>query len=679
MEYKVKHENPKLQYYILRLIYAIIIIVTLIFFKNEKYDFFNDILELSSVIMLGTVLLIGESSRINNKKDLVSFISVGVFWFVIPKLISLATYAENDMIDSKIIYKLMCILLQYFIVIILLRGKKREVSFKKLNIILFLLNVIWGGIYCVIVSNKFLRENIFNEIFINNFMFIAIVIFFVLVIIVTVIDDENTYDKFFYYLIGYILLFSVSNIIFLNTFNYMQSIDRLNIFFSKILNFSSYYILVEGIIRFSLNKSFNDVNRLMLLKTEEYKKNKRYLQKKIDELKELEEFLVQEEKLFNKIVSIIGDCIFILKKDKLFYLNNEALNFLGVYDRESVLFEGLENINRRILEKQVYSKEKNANKDSYKEVVFRNFNNEYSNGEIYNIPFGENYKIIIINDVTKRNNALRLNKYLSKQLEEENIKGEFFTNICHELRTPINVINSAIQLNNLNISNENIKSIERNNKVIKQNCLRLIRTINNFIDANRISEGHMETNIMVINIVEVVENVLAASSEYIKKKNINFIFDPDFEEIFVAIDKDFLERIILNILSNSVKYGNVNGNIYVRIYFEEKNLVIMVENDGVAISYDEQNYIFDKFTKNNKALNRTQEGSGLGLYISKALMKMQGGDLKLEIHEKYGNKFKLYFYDVDLFKENERVEHSFNNDYYNLIEKTEIEFSDIYI
>ncbi|EGT3615369.1 HAMP domain-containing histidine kinase, partial [Clostridium perfringens] len=449
--------------------------------------------------------------------------------------------------------------------------------------------------------------------------------------------------------------------------------------FSQILDFSAYYILVEGIIRFSLNKSFNDINRIILLKREEYEKNKRYLKKKVDELKELEELLVREEDLFYKIVSIMGDYIFIFKKEKLFYLNNEAMNFLGIYDRESVLFESLESLNERILKKQVYLKEKSNSKDSYKEIIFKNSNGEYSNGEVYTIPFGDEYKIIIINDVTKKNNALRLNKYLTEKLEEENIKGEFFTNICHELRTPINVINSALQLNNLNIEKKNIKSIEKNNLVIKQNCLRLIRTINNFIDANRISEGQIETNVMVLNIVEVVENILDASAEYIKKKNINFIFDPDFEEIFIAFDREFLERIILNILSNSVKYGHANGNIYVKIYFEEKNLVIMIENDGVAISYDEQKYIFDKFTKNNKALNRTQEGSGLGLYISKSLMKMQGGDLKVEIYEEYGNIFKLYFYDVDLFKETESVEHGFNNDYYNLMEKVEIEFSDIYV
>ncbi|EOU1699034.1 HAMP domain-containing histidine kinase [Clostridium perfringens] len=678
MEYKVKYENPKLQYYILRLIYVLIILSAVVFIGEKRYITFYKFLDLSSAIMLGTALLIGISNKIGDKKNLVYFINIGVFWFVIPEIISLVAQLKFYVLDKMVTYKLIGILFQYFIILIIILGKKKNLGFKKLNSILLVLSISFNAIYLIIINNTNLMRAFINGIYINNFMFILVVLLFVLLLIIIVADEANTSDKFFYYLILYILLLSVGNIIFLNNLNNINNTKKLGVFFSQILEFSAYYVLVEGIIRFSLNKSFNNINRVMLLKREEYKRNKRYLQKKIYELKELEFLLDREELLFNKMISIIGDYTFIFKDEKLFYLNNEALEFLGISNKESILFENMEILYEKILEKQVYLKEKGS-VDSYQEIIFKNLNGGYSNGEVYTLPFEDNYKIIVINDITKKNNALRLNKYLKDKLEEEHIKGEFFTNICHELRTPINVISSALQLNNLNIENKNLNSIERNNLVIKQNCLRLIRTINNFIDANKISEGQIETNIMVLNIVEVVENILDASAEYINKKKINFIFDPDFEEIFIAIDSEFLERIILNLLSNSVKYGRRNGNIYVKIYFEGKDLVIMIENDGIAISYDEQKYIFDKFTKSNKALNRTQEGSGLGLYISKSLMKMQGGDLKVEIYEGYGNKFKLYFYDVDLFKETERTEHIVNNNYYNLKEKAEIEFSDIYI
>ena len=678
MEYKVEYENPKLQYYTLRIIYILIILSAVLFIKEKKYIVFYKFLDLSSVIMLGTSLLIGISSNVSKEKSLVSFTNIGVFWLIIPEMFSSFVSFEAYGVGKMITYKLIGLISQYFIILVIALWKKKELGFKKVNKIFLILNITFNSIYFIVINNVKLMRDFIKGVYINNFMFIFIIILFVVLLIVIVADEENTSDKFFYYLIAYILLFSVGNIIFLNSINNLKDNNLLVISFSQILDFSAYYILVEGIIRFSLNKNFNNINRIMLLKRGEFKRNKRYLRKKLEELKELEKLLDREELLFNNINAAIGDYIFISKDEKLFYLNDEALEFLEVENKESILFESMEVLYEKILEKQVYLKEKGS-MDSYKEIIFKNTKGGYSNGEFYTIPFGDNYKIIIINDITKKNNALRLNKYLKNKLEEENIKGEFFTNICHEMRTPINVISSALQLNNLNIEDRNMSSIERNNLVIKQNCLRLIRTINNFIDANKISEGQIEANVMVLNVVEVVENILDASSEYINKKKINFIFDPDFEEIFIAIDGEFLERIILNLLSNSVKYGRVDGNIYVKIYFEGKDLVIMIENDGVAISYDEQKYIFDKFTKSNKALNRTQEGSGLGLYISKSLMKMQGGDLKVDIYEGYGNRFKLYFYDVDLFKETDRTEHIFNNNYYNLKEKAEIEFSDIYI
>ncbi|WP_255992679.1 sensor histidine kinase [Clostridium perfringens] len=678
MEYKVEYENPKLQYYTLRIIYILIILSAVLFIKEKKYIVFYKFLDLSSVIMLGTSLLIGISSNVSKEKSLVSFTNIGVFWLIIPEMFSSFVSFEAYGVGKIITYKLIGLISQYFIIFVIALWKKKELGFKKVNKIFLILNITFNSIYFIVINNVKLMRAFIKGVYINNFMFIFIIILFVVLLIVIVADEENTSDKFFYYLIAYILLFSVGNIIFLNSINNLKDNNLLVISFSQILDFSAYYILVEGIIRVSLNKNFNNINRIMLLKRGEFKRNKRYLRKKLEELKELEKLLDREELLFNNINAAIGDYIFISKDEKLFYLNDEALEFLEVENKESILFESMEVLYEKILEKQVYLKE-NGSMDSYKEIIFKNTKGGYSNGEFYTIPFGDNYKIIIINDITKKNNALRLNKYLKNKLEEENIKGEFFTNICHEMRTPINVISSALQLNNLNIEDRNMSSIERNNLVIKQNCLRLIRTINNFIDANKISEGQIEANVMVLNVVEVVENILDASSEYINKKKINFIFDPDFEEIFIAIDGEFLERIILNLLSNSVKYGRVDGNIYVKIYFEGKDLVIMIENDGVAISYDEQKYIFDKFTKSNKALNRTQEGSGLGLYISKSLMKMQGGDLKVDIYEGYGNRFKLYFYDVDLFKETDRTEHIFNNNYYNLKEKAEIEFSDIYI
>ena len=262
MEYKVEYENPKLQYYILRLIYILIILSAVFFIREKEYIMFYKFIDLSSAIMLGTALLIGISNKIGDKKNLVYFISIGIFWFAIPEVLSLVAQLKFYVLDEMVTYKLIGILFQYSIILIIILGKKKNLGFKKFNNILLVLSISYNAIYLIIINNTNLMRAFIKGIYINNFMFILVVFLFVLLLIVIVADEENTSDKFFYYLILYILLLSVGNIIFLNNLNDINNIKRLGVFFSQILEFSAYYVLVEGIIRFSLNKSFNSINRV---------------------------------------------------------------------------------------------------------------------------------------------------------------------------------------------------------------------------------------------------------------------------------------------------------------------------------------------------------------------------------------------------------------------------------
>ena len=234
-------------------------------------------------------------------------------------------------------------------------------------------------------------------------------------------------------------------------------------------------------------------------------------------------------------------------------------------------------------------------------------------------------------------------------------------------------------MNNINLEEGNLEKVSENNTRIRQNALRLIRTINNFIDVNRISENCLSGEYEIYNIVELVETTLHCSKEYFYRKEMNFLFDTDEEEMLIKIDKNFTERVILNIFSNCVKYGKAKGNVYIYVRRIKDKIEINIANDGKLIDEEEKNYIFDKFTK-NKAFNRSSEGSGLGLYISKSLMELQGGSLEIKTDENNQNIFTI------TFKEESCVYNNLNMDYkvYNdiclsdLMEKVDIEFSDIY-
>ena len=228
------------------------------------------------------------------------------------------------------------------------------------------------------------------------------------------------------------------------------------------------------------------------------------------------------------------------------------------------------------------------------------------------------------------------------------------------------------------LDNNQIHKINNNNNIIRQNCLRLIRTINNFIDSNKLSEGYLERDCKIYNVVDIIENIVLSCDFYMKLKNTKLTYDPQYEEIYLYCDKSHIERIMLNILSNSLKYGKDNGYIYVttKVCNNEK-IIIEVVNDAEAIPEDKRNEIFDKFTKVNTSLNRPSEGSGLGLYLTKGLVELHGGEISINAGKKYGNIFKIELpYDKNIKSSKAIVNNNIEINNFN--QKIDIEFSDIY-
>ncbi|WP_297428326.1 [Fe-Fe] hydrogenase large subunit C-terminal domain-containing protein [Clostridium sp.] len=258
-------------------------------------------------------------------------------------------------------------------------------------------------------------------------------------------------------------------------------------------------------------------------------------------------------------------------------------------------------------------------------------------------------------------------------------RSEFFTNISHELRTPLNVIYSVLQLENTYKDNYSVDDILKYNNIIRQNCLRLIRLVNNIIDLSRIEAGFFKPLFKVENIVSEVENITLSIAAYVNNKNMNLIFDTEMEELCLNCDAHLIERIMLNLLSNSVKYGKENGTIEVNIYKPDSNHVtISVKDDGIGIPEEMQQKIFDRFQKVDTSLSRKNEGSGIGLSLVKSLVEIQGGTITCKSKRKEGAEFLITF-PIDIKEQKlsaDMEEHILYKK--ERIEAVTIEFSDIY-
>lgn len=159
---------------------------------------------------------------------------------------------------------------------------------------------------------------------------------------------------------------------------------------------------------------------------------------------------------------------------------------------------------------------------------------------------------------------------------------------------------------------------------------------------------------------------------FAKSKNINIIFDTEEEELYCDIDVEQLERIILNILSNAIKYNKVNGNIDVVVKDKNEEVHIEVSDTGVGIPKDKIDIIFDRFERFDNKNAAIKEGSGIGLSIVKKLVDALGGKIEIKSEVDKGTTVRLIFKKSNSQNNLEQI-----YDMQHLEEKVNLEMSDI--
>lgn len=260
-------------------------------------------------------------------------------------------------------------------------------------------------------------------------------------------------------------------------------------------------------------------------------------------------------------------------------------------------------------------------------------------------------------------------------------KSNFIANISHELRTPIAVILSGIQLIEVNIkSNEaqNKKNLFNYVKTIKQNCYRLLRLVNNIIDVTKFDAGFKKLELKNFNIISLVEDITSSVVEYAELKEITLIFDTDEEERTIAIDPDKIERIMLNLLSNAIKFTPKNGYIFVKVSNESNNVIISIEDTGIGIPNEKKEMIFEKFHQIDNTFTRRNEGSGIGLSIVKSFVELHDGKISVSSELGKGCKFIVEFPVKTIDEDLSQKPQIQTDNSGSCVDVLNIEFSDIY-
>lgn len=286
--------------------------------------------------------------------------------------------------------------------------------------------------------------------------------------------------------------------------------------------------------------------------------------------------------------------------------------------------------------------------------------------------------LIQIEDITEEWKAKEKIKEQKEKLEYSRLRTQFFAKVSHELRTPLNLIFTTLHMLNKDQKLKENQGSQRRYfryiKLIRQNSYRLLRLVNNVIDLTKMDTDSFELNLQNCEIVSTIRKIAFSTREYIENSGRIFEFKTEVKERVIACDPFNIERIILNLISNAVKFTHPGDKIKVMLREEEANILITVEDTGIGIEEEKQKLIFEPFRQVDESFTRRAEGSGIGLSIVKSLVELHGGSIDLESISGMGSKFYIKL-PIKKITGNDTEESYVNND---LIDRIDVEFSDIY-
>jgi len=224
-----------------------------------------------------------------------------------------------------------------------------------------------------------------------------------------------------------------------------------------------------------------------------------------------------------------------------------------------------------------------------------------------------------------------------KSLDE--LKTQFFTNVNHELRTPLTLMLAPLGP----IMDGDMGRVTAKQKdtlaTVRHNGLKLLKLINNLLDLTKLEEGKMRLKIKTVDFVDYITGMLASVRPLAERKNIRLYFQHPPNDVLLSIDPDHFEKVILNLLSNALKFTPESGRITVFIEEQKTHVTLIVEDTGIGIPDNMRESIFDRFSQVDGSLSRAHEGTGIGLSLASEIVKLHGGHIRVESQMGKGSRF----------------------------------------
>ena len=226
----------------------------------------------------------------------------------------------------------------------------------------------------------------------------------------------------------------------------------------------------------------------------------------------------------------------------------------------------------------------------------------------------------------------------------DQLKTKFFTNVSHEFRTPLSLIISPLDNIIKNISNEDQK---KQLNLVHRNAKRLLNLVNQLLDFRKIEVQGLKLHPSIGDIVKFAKDISYSFTDIAEKKGIQFAFESNIEALEIYFDKDKIEKILFNLLSNAFKYTHDNGKVSVKLIYnsrsneEDGTLAIEVQDTGIGIPADKHEKIFERFFQTDVPESMVNQGTGIGLAITKEFVKLHGGIITVKSESEKGTCFTV--------------------------------------
>jgi signal transduction histidine kinase/DNA-binding response OmpR family regulator len=244
----------------------------------------------------------------------------------------------------------------------------------------------------------------------------------------------------------------------------------------------------------------------------------------------------------------------------------------------------------------------------------------------------------LIKNLQLQRESLEKEKEAEKLQELDKIKTNFFTNISHEFRTPLTLILGPAK-----------KILEKTNDIktredadlIFRSAGKLNRLVNQLLDISSIEAGKMKLKTSEQNLIPIVSDVVSSFQSFAERKKISLEFCPKQKEIFLFLDKDKIDKILNNILSNALKFTPGSGSVNVEVNKQDDSVEISISDTGIGIPEEQLNKIFDRFYQVDQNISSEIQGTGVGLSLTKELVELHKGKILVESEEGKGSAFRI--------------------------------------